>query len=170
DRMDRRILILATAALGGAAALMAFVVPFSFPVILVASFFIGGTANPLYALLIAYVNDIIDYEDMAAASGGLIFINGLGAISGPLVTGWVMGTVGAEGFFLMLAALLLGLAAYAAYRMTRRASVFKEEDYEAVSYAPLSPSATPVAVTSAQEYYYENAEESGTDDSENRDT
>ncbi|MEO1704749.1 MAG: MFS transporter [Pseudomonadota bacterium] len=170
DRMDRRILILATAALGGTAALMAFVVPFSFPVILVASFFIGGTANPLYALLIAYVNDIIDYEDMAAASGGLIFINGLGAISGPLVTGWVMGTVGAEGFFLMLAALLLGLAAYAAYRMTRRASVFKEEDYEAVSYAPLSPSATPVAVTSAQEYYYENAEESGTDETENRDT
>ncbi|MEO0664316.1 MAG: MFS transporter [Pseudomonadota bacterium] len=170
DRMDRRILILATAALGGTAALMAFVVPFSFPVILVASFFIGGTANPLYALLIAYVNDIIDYEDMAAASGGLIFINGLGAISGPLVTGWVMGTVGAEGFFLMLAALLLGLAAYAGYRMTRRASVFKEEDYEAVSYAPLSPSATPVAVTSAQEYYYENAEESGTDETENRDT
>ena len=41
-----------------------------------AAFLLGGMANPLYALLIAYTNDFLEHEDMAAASGGLIFING----------------------------------------------------------------------------------------------
>ncbi|MEM9438090.1 MAG: MFS transporter [Pseudomonadota bacterium] len=166
DRMDRRMLILAVSAIGGLAALIAFVVPSSYAVILVAAFFIGGAANPLYALLVAYTNDFIDYEDMAAASGGLIFINGLGAIGGPLATGYVMGAVGSEGFFLYLAALLLGLSAYAAYRMTRRPTTYREEDYEAVSYAPISPAASPVAFEAAQEYYFETAEETGEEDPE----
>jgi MFS family permease len=58
-------------------------------------------SNPLYALLIAYTNDFLEHEDMAAASGGLIFINGIGAIAGPLITGWMMGLVGPEGFLLV---------------------------------------------------------------------
>ena len=44
----------------------------------------GGTSNPLYALLIAYANDYIAREDMAAASGGFLLINGVGAIIGPI--------------------------------------------------------------------------------------
>ncbi len=42
---------------------------------------------------------------MAAASGGLVFINGLGAIAGPLITGWLMGPAvfGPSGFFLFMA-------------------------------------------------------------------
>ena len=73
--------------------------------------------NPLYSLLLAHTNDHIEYEDMPAASGGLIFINGLGAIAGPLITGWLMGpnVVGPSGFFLFIGALLLCVAAYAAY-------------------------------------------------------
>ena len=164
DRMDRRVLILGSAALGGAAALAAFMLPFSFPLVLVAAFLIGGTANPLYALLIAYTNDFIDYEDMAAASGGLIFINGLGAIMGPLITGWAMGAVGPRGFFLYLTFLLLGMAGYAAYRMTRRASTFGDDDYESVPYAPITPAATPVAFEAAQEYYFEAAEEAANEE------
>ena len=39
----------------------------------------------VYALLIAYTNDFLSREDMAAASAGLIFLNGFGAIFGPLV-------------------------------------------------------------------------------------
>ena len=72
-----------------------------------AAFVIGGTSNPLYSLLIAYTNDYLDPDDMAAASGGLIFINGMGAITGPLVTGWVMDRFGAQAFFGMIALLML---------------------------------------------------------------
>ena len=44
-------------------------------------FVIGGVANPLYSLIIAYTNDFLAPSDMAAASGGLLFINGLGAMT-----------------------------------------------------------------------------------------
>ncbi len=159
DRMDRRIVILGVSAIGGVAGIAAFLLPYSLPLVMVVGFLIGGSSNPLYALLLAYTNDFLDYEDMAAASGGLIFINGLGAIAGPLVTGWTMGVLGPEGFFLFIAVLMLGVSAYAGYRMTRRASAYAEDDYEATSYAPILPSASPVAVEVAQDVYAEAVEE-----------
>jgi len=159
DRMDRRLLIMVIALVGTGAAVLGFVYASSFIMMLVAAFLIGGMANPLYALLIAYTNDFLEHEDMAAASGGLIFINGLGAISGPLLTGWLMGVVGAGGFFLFLGVLMAGLAAYAAYRMTQRAATPIDETG---SYTPVTPSASPVAVELAQEVFIETAlEEEG---------
>ena len=51
-----------------------------FAAILLVGFIIGGVANPLYALIIAYTNYFLGHEDMPAASSGLLFINGLGAM------------------------------------------------------------------------------------------
>jgi hypothetical protein len=76
-----------------------------------------------------------------AASAGMIFLNGLGAIGGPVVAGWLMAEVGAGGFFLLMAILFGLLALYALWRMTRRASA-----PSAGGFAPLSPSASAVAV------------------------
>ena len=80
----------------------------------------GGISNPLYSLLLAYVNDYLEKSDMASASAGLLFINGLGAITGPVITGWLMGVVGPSGFFLFMALLFFALAIYAIWRMNRR--------------------------------------------------
>ncbi|KUJ80775.1 MFS transporter [Ruegeria marisrubri] len=158
DRMDRRILILLVSVLGGAGALMGMVVGWKYEFLLIAAFAIGGMSNPLYSLLIAYTNDYLDHEDMAAASGGLIFINGLGAIAGPLVTGWLMGDeiFGPAGFFLIIAALLLVLAVYALYRMTQRASIPVDETGHM---SPIYPTVSPVAVEVAQEYVIETEQE-----------
>ncbi|QYK39795.1 MAG: MFS transporter [Paracoccaceae bacterium] len=122
DRMDRRGLILWLS--GGGALVMAIAVLAAppFAVLLMVSFLLGGIANPLYALLIAYTNDFLPKEDMAAASAGLLFLNGFGAIFGPLATGWIMETAGPGGFFLFIGVLFAALAAYAAWRMTRRAA------------------------------------------------
>ena len=87
-----------------------------------AGFLIGGLANPLYALLLAYTNDYLEYEDMAAASGGMVFINGVGAISGPVIVGWMMGLIGPVGFWVYLTFLMLLLAGYSLWRMTQRPS------------------------------------------------
>ena len=122
--------------------------------LLAASFVVGGMANPLYALLIAYTNDFLEHDDMAAAAGGLVFINGLGAITGPLITGWLMGLVGPGGFFVFLAGLLFGLALYGAYRTTQRAAPAIEDTG---SYSPVLPSASPVAVELAQEVFIDTA-------------
>ena len=69
DRMDRRILIMAAAALGGLACFLPILFD-GFYWILTASFLTGATANPLYALLIAYANDYLDRDDMSSAAGG----------------------------------------------------------------------------------------------------
>ncbi len=143
DRMDRRILICGLAAFGGVAALLAFLIPGYFWLILFAAGAVGGTSNTLYALLIAYANDYLEKEDMAAASGGLLFINGLGAIAGPLVAGWMMGMFGPRGFWVIIAVLMLGLAGYAIWRM--RALPTKVIVGDMVSYAPIAATATSVA-------------------------
>ncbi len=156
DRMDRRLLILGASVAGGVGALLGVFSAGFFPVLLVAALLVGGMSNPLYSLLIAYTNDFLEREDMAAASGGLLFINGVGAIAGPIIIGWAMGVFGPEGYFVLIAVLLLALAGYAAYRMTQRPAVPVDET---ASYSALSPTSTAVALEVAQEYAADMAEE-----------
>ena len=159
DRMDRRVLIFALAIGGIGAAAVGLLFGGVFELLIVAAFLMGGVSNPLYALIIAYTNDYLETDDMAAASGGLIFINGTGAIVGPIVTGWAMDILGPRGFWAYLLIVMALLAAYVAYRMTQRATLYAEEDdYDAVAYAPIFASATPVVGEFAQEVYAENAE------------
>jgi len=153
DRVDRRLVILIVASLGGVMSLVAFSFDQYFSALLAAAFIIGGTSNPLYSLLIAYTNDYLEADDMASASGGLIFINGMGAISGPLVTGKMMDAFGTQAFFMVIATLMLTLTGYAGYRMTQRS----RDGIEDGLYAPVMPSSSPVAVEVASEYYIETA-------------
>jgi len=97
DRMDRRLLILGTAAVMGTAATGGLLLAGAFAPLLVLAFVIGGMSNPLYSLIIAHTNDFLDHDDMAAAAGSMVFISGLGAVIGPLVTGWLMGVIGPRG-------------------------------------------------------------------------
>ena len=158
DYIDRRVVILIVAAVGGVMSLVGFLFDHYFGVLLVAAFVIGGTSNPLYSLLIAYTSDYLEADDMAAASGGLIFINGMGAIMGPLVTGWMMDVFGTQAFFMVIAVLMLTLTGYAGYRMTQRS----RDGIEDGAYAAVMPSASPVAVEVASEYYIETALEDET--------
>lgn len=146
DRMDRRRLVLALAILGGVTALVTMVTAPGFWGLMLAGAIVGGVANPVYALLLAYTNDYLDTSDMAAASAGLLFINGVGAISGPPITGWLMAVAGPPGFWLYVGALLILLAAYAAWRMTRRAGTTVVGNF-----AVISPNATGLAVEAVLE-------------------
>jgi MFS family permease len=152
--MDRRALICIIASAGAIAALLPLLVGTYFYLLLVSAFVIGGMSNPLYSLLIAHTNDFLAVDDMAASSSGLLFINGLGAILGPIVVGQVMDLMGAQGFFVIIVVLLGMLGGYAAYRRTRRAAV---ED--TMSYANVSPTSSMMAVEIAQEYAIETAAE-----------
>lgn len=146
DRMDRRKLIMALSALGGVVTLSGAVLPWSMSVLLTLGFLSGGLANPLYSLLVAFVNDYLEAADMAGASAGLLFIYGLGSIGGPLLTGWLMAELGSSAFFLFTGVLFLAIAGYALYRMSRgRARLFRRR------FRALSPSASAVAVEAAVE-------------------
>lgn len=136
DRVDRRKLVVVVAVLGSGAAALPMLLPMPFWALAAVALVIGGISNPLYALLLAYTNDYLEHDMMAAASGGLLFVNGVGAIVGPLIIGRMMGLIGPNGFFLFIGVLTLALALYATWRMTRRAST---PVAEAGPYAPVSP-------------------------------
>ncbi len=156
DRLDRRKLILLLAAMGGLTSFIAFLWDGDFTFLLIVALVMGGTVNPLYSLFIAYLNDYLATDSMAAASGGLVFVNGLGAVSGPVFTGWLMELVGPRGFWLFIAGLLTVLVCYAAYRMTQRAAIPVDETGVYVS---VLPTASPVAVEAAQEWAIEQSDD-----------
>lgn len=155
DRMDRRRLILALAVAGAATMVLPVVADPGFGLLVVIGFALGGVTNPLYSLILAYVNDYLDPSDMPAASAGLVFINGLGAIGGPLITGWMMAEIGPSGFFLFIGALYVLMAGYAGWRMTQRAAPSPDETS---GYAMVMPSASVVAVEAVLEASHEEAE------------
>jgi len=155
DRVDRRKLIFGSAALGATFCAVGWVTEGGLVPLMISAFFAGGVTTPLYALFLAYTNDSLAAEDMPSASGGLVFTFGLGAIAGPLLTGWVMGMLGPFAFWLVLGVTFASIAVYALYRMTQRAAV-SVDDTE--SYLSVLPTASPVAVEAAGVWAAENAE------------
>ena len=146
DRMDRRALIMGLSGVGAVLMVLASFIPLPFSMILGVALLLGGIINPLYSLLIALTNDYLTKEDMPGASAGLIFLNGFGAIFGPLVSGWFMAQIGAGGYFLFLALLFAALAGYAAWRISRRSG-----PVEQASFTGLSPNASSLAVGAVME-------------------
>lgn len=157
DRLDRRFLIIGVALIGGFGSLAAYFITDSFAVIVFSGAIVGGMSNPLYALLLAYANDYLEKEDMAAASGGFLFVNGVGAIAGPLIVGRMMDVIGNSGYWLFTAALMFGIGLYGLYRITQRSR--GDLDAEAVPYVPVSAASTAVATEVALEVYIEAGEE-----------
>lgn len=146
DHSDRRMIVLVLSTLGFATCFAAFQLDPGIWGLLLAAALVGGVANPIYSLLLAYTNDFLDASDMAAASAGLLFINGVGAMAGPLITGWMMSLIGPDGFWIYIGLLLVMLAAYTGWRRTRRAAPAQDQNF-----AIIAPSATPVAVEAALE-------------------
>ncbi|MDO6590589.1 MFS transporter [Loktanella sp. D2R18] len=157
DRIDRRFLIIGVASAGGLGSLAAFFIPESFAVIVFSGAIVGGTSNPLYALLLAYANDYLEKDDMASASGGFLFVNGMGAIAGPVIVGQMMDVIGTSGYWLFTAALMLAIGVYGLYRMTQRSR--SDLDTETVPYVPVTAASTAVATEVALEVYIEAGDE-----------
>ncbi|WP_335947020.1 MFS transporter [Salipiger bermudensis] len=160
DVLDRRKLIFTAAAMGAGACALGLITDGRSEMLFVAAFLAGGVTTPLYSLFLAYANDDLPADDMPAASGGLVFIFGLGAIAGPLLSGWAMQSLGPHGFWLVLTLTFAGIALYALYRMTQRPAI-QVEDTE--SYLTVLPTTSPVAVEVATSWAVEQAEASQDD-------
>jgi MFS family permease len=155
DQMDRRKLIFGAAALGALSCAVGWVTGGGLVPLMAAAFFAGGVTTPLYALFLAYTNDFLSAEDMPAASGGLVFTFGLGAIAGPLVTGWAMQTFDPFAFWVVLGGTFAAIALYALFRMMQR-SMMPVSETE--SYLGVLPTSSPIAVEAAGVWAADNAE------------
>jgi MFS family permease len=121
DRMDRRrlmlILTLVAAAIAGVMAVsgVGALLPLA-----ALGFLMDAAAHPLYGLSVAHTNDYVERVLYVPAAGGLLLAYGIGASLGPIVSSQVMEAIGPRGLFGFITAALLFIAAFTAYRMTRR--------------------------------------------------
>jgi MFS family permease len=117
DRVDRRTIMawVSSVASGSAVLLVVFLrMPrlIFFP--LTALF--SSMAFTLYSLSVSHVNDQLEPQQMVAASGALLRLNGLGAAVSPVLLGALIGQFGPPAYFGTLAALTLGLTVFDLWR------------------------------------------------------
>jgi MFS family permease len=122
DRFDRRKVIAATAAVAAGAALTGTTGPTGITLLFVFSL-AGGLSLTMYALFNAHVNDWLEPAHMVGAGSRLLLINGIGAMSGPVVASLAMTIIGPPGFFWMIVIANATAVIYALWRLTRRAPV-----------------------------------------------
>ncbi|NND91817.1 MAG: hypothetical protein HKN42_13230, partial [Granulosicoccus sp.] len=94
------------------------------------------------------------------AAGGLLFINGVGAMTGPVLVGYAMTHLGIEWYFITLFILLSAICLYGIYRISQRAHVVVDESGP---YLPItsrtSSLATGFALHAAEEEHVEALED-----------
>jgi len=124
DRTDRRTVLVAMsllAALAAAAALL--LSPVAGWKFLVAAAVYGGLALTTYALCVSHINDHLRPEQMVAASGTVILINGAGSVVGPLLVSAAMQFTGPGAYFAAIAVMHGGLALFALWRRQRSPAI-----------------------------------------------
>jgi MFS family permease len=121
DRMDRRrLMLILTLTAAGIAAVMAVSGVGALLPLAALGFLMDAAAHPLYGLSVAQTNDYVERDQFVPAAGGLLLAYGIGASLGPIVSSQVMEAIGPQGLFAFITTALLLIAAFTAYRMTRR--------------------------------------------------
>ncbi len=143
DRLPRRG-VMATCALTAAAAALYGTTTRLGNDGLFAMFVLGGSSLSLYSLAIAYTNDWIDDSQRVGASAILVMVNGIGAITGPLLATQLIGRLGNPGFFWSQVLLHVLVAAYVLYRIVARDAVPIDEQS---TYRPYSARSSPLATS-----------------------
>lgn len=99
----------------------------------------GGVAFSIYPLCLAHTNDHVAKEDLVAASGGLILLNSVGSILGPLIASLAMASFGPKGLFVFSTTLGLAAAAFGVWRTMVRPAPDAQDQ---AAFRPL-PQTTP---------------------------
>ena len=97
------------------------------PMMLLAAGVYGGVSFAIYSLCAAHTNDFADPEKRVQTASGLLIAYAVGAISGPIVMGLLMGYFDARALFFTTAVVQGFLGLFALYRMTRRRTLSAEE-------------------------------------------
>lgn len=80
-----------------------------------------------YSVSMSHINDHVRGEQILSASGSIIFINGVGGLSGPILSTQVMKFFGPGGLYYFVALVYLFMAVFTLYRMSVRAPITAEE-------------------------------------------
>lgn len=128
DRMDRRKVLIATAALALLAD-VAFIllVPEGRFLNLVLVGVFGAAIFAMYPIIVAHANDHAPPGTAIQVSGGLLMVFGLGSIVGPLIAGVAMTGLGPQGLFLTTVGAHAVMILFALWRIRIRTAVPEAE-------------------------------------------
>jgi MFS family permease len=87
----------------------------------------GGLSATLYPLCLSHANDFMTPDQLVPAAAALLMWFGIGSVVGPIAASALMTLVGPWGLFLWTGLASAVLAAFTAYRMTRRTAKPKDE-------------------------------------------
>jgi len=128
DRVGRRPVLIAAAAVGAAIALlMAASIAGPVWLVFVWGFGLGAMILSLYALAVAHMNDLLEPGEVLSATQTLLLTSGLGNALGPLIAGAMFDVAGSRGFPYYEAAVLALLATYGVLRSFQREVPSPEE-------------------------------------------
>lgn len=153
DRVDRRLVMIVCGAIGVVACvIMTFVdVTHLYP-LYVAAFFVGTVLYPIYALNSAHANDRAAPHEYVMISSGIMILYGLGTVTGPVMGGTLMETIGPNGLLWFLAVGFAVYSGYAAWRMNRRgADMEGKTDFQSKALPMQGTEGATKSVTSATE-------------------
>lgn len=122
DRSDRRRVLAVVCAAAAGAALLLLVGHGWNSMLYLGVFAYGGLAFAVYPLVVAHLMDRLDPHTMLGGSSALLMVNGVGAAVGPALAGLLMDAWGAASLLAYFALMQGSLAAYTAWRLTRRSS------------------------------------------------
>ncbi|MEM1375931.1 MAG: MFS transporter [Pseudomonadota bacterium] len=144
DKMDRRYMMVATGVVGVVVSLIFVAVPAASDTIavFVLMFFFGAVLFPIYSLVNAHANDYAEASDFVEISSSLLIVTGIGSMIGPVLAGWFMNTIGAQGFFVAMGLSYAIFGGYAGWRITQRDAA-PTEDMTDFTYMPGTRSQTP---------------------------
>ncbi|MGE0256698.1 MAG: MFS transporter [Alphaproteobacteria bacterium] len=129
DRVDRRIVIVGTAAAAGVLAAAIAVVGGDDPMVLAVLLAgLGGAMFTLWPVAVAHAADFLRGAGaMVGLSAGILMVYSIAAVAGPIVAGFAQSELGGGTLFWFMAGVALLLAAFGAWRSTRRPTPPAEE-------------------------------------------
>ncbi len=111
-------------------------------IFLILIFIFGGVSFALYPLSMSHACDYLKAGDIIAATQGLLLVNGVGSIIGPLLVPGFMHTIGPLGLFVYFALVSGILGLFFLWSHTRKSRTPVEEQQEFVAVPRMTPVAT----------------------------
>ena len=149
DRIDRRVVMVATGASGAAAAYwLSRLAPEGAAYLLGLGALFGALIMPMFGLAAAHANDLAEPGTAVATNGGLLLLHGCGSVAGALLAGVFMSAYGPAAVFLYISAVYGVFGAYCAFRVAVKPPPSTDEK---TPFSPVARNAAPTIFEIAEE-------------------
>ena len=140
DRIDRRLVILTCMLTGSVVCGVAFIAPPALvPFIM---FLFGASVMSIYALSLALASDNVKAGSFLQVGTGLLMINSIGSIVGPLITSQFMFRLGPQYFFASILLILISGAVLVLYTIRTKPAA----EHSGADFAPASTASAQAAL------------------------